>query len=324
VDVLSNTSLPMPGTRTPPLGPLPVDLLGRRLDDRYEVVRLLGAGGMGLVYAARLTGADHHVAVKVIHAHRRHDPGMAGRLLGEARIGVMVRHPNIVRIHELGRTPQGLLYLVMELLEGATLRRSITAGPLPPAQAIAIAIQICAGLEEAHRRAVVHHDLKPENVMLCRTAAASDLVKILDFGIARVLRVGAGRSARADELPRVVGSLPYMSPEQIMSRAVDTRGDIYSFGVILHEMLVGELPSPRADRTDALEQRVTRMPRPAAEALGQLVRRCLQMRPEDRPRSAEVVRDTLARVLATLGDRAPTAHLADPGAHRRLDKRAGL
>ena len=274
-----------------------MDLLGRTLDGRYEVVRLLGAGGMGLVYAARGVGTSREVAVKVIDQGKREDPGTVQRFLGEARAGRMVRHPNVVRVHELGHAPEGILYLIMELLHGTTLRALLAEGPLPPLRALAIGVQICAGLEAAHRSGVVHGDLKPENVMLCPTEGASDRVKIVDFGVARILRE-ASATGVDDDAPRVVGSPPYMSPEQATSGASDARGDLYSFGVVLHEMLLDG-----SAQTDVRASLATRMPRPAADTLGQLIHCCLQPRLEDRPRSAEVLRDALGRIVAVLGGR---------------------
>jgi serine/threonine-protein kinase len=266
-------------------GLLPV---GHRLDGRYEVVRFLGAGGMGLVYAARSMFAECDVAVKVMKERRIPDPRMARRFMEEAELSLRVRHPNVVVVHDVGRTPEGRAYMAMELLEGTTLRERLSEGPLPPVAALSIAIQICAGLSEVHRGTIVHRDLKPENVMLCATAEGEDRVKILDFGVAQVFEAAPGRGEK------VVGSPWYMSPEQAMNGAVDERGDLYSLGVILHEMLMGEQPGVPVDLPFA---RAT--PR-LTEALGQLVRRCLQGRPDDRPRSAEVVRDALERIRRPL------------------------
>ena len=283
--------------------------MGHRLDGRYEVVRFLGAGGMGLVYAARPSYADGEVAVKVMKAPRMHDGAMARRFLEEAQLSLRVRHPNVVVVHDFGRTAEGLVYLAMELLDGITLREELAEGPLPLPQALSIAIQICAGLAEVHKGTIVHRDLKPENVMLCRTKEGDDVVKILDFGVAQ--------ESPRQEVPapreKVVGSRRYMCPEQAMNGAVDERGDLYSLGVIIHEMLVGKQPrgAGALDLPISMDMPFAmRAPRPA-EALGQLVRRCLQPRPEDRPRSADVVRDALERIQRALGGTRATAALYD-------------
>jgi eukaryotic-like serine/threonine-protein kinase len=290
-------------------GLLPV---GHRLDGRYEVVRFLGAGGMGVVYAARPIHADHEVAVKVMRAPATQDGALARRFLEEAQLSLRVRHPNVVVVYDFGRTAEGLVYLAMELLDGTTLREELADGPLPLVQALSIATQICAGLSAVHRGTIVHRDLKPENVMLCRAKEGDDVVKILDFGVAQ-------ESPRPDApAPRekVAGSRRYMCPEQAMNGAVDERGDLYSFGVILHEMLVGKQPRG-AGAPGALGLAISmdmpfamRTPRPA-EALEQLVRRCLQPRPEDRPRSADVVRDALERIQRGLGGTKATAAICD-------------
>jgi serine/threonine protein kinase len=282
-----------------------LDLTGKCLEGRYQITRVIGEGGMGRVYQARQIMAERDVAVKVISERRLGDPRAVRRFLEEARTSCAIHHPNVVTVHDFGSTSDGLLYLVMELLEGSPLRAAIAVGALVPSRAISIAVQICAGLEQAHRRAIIHRDLKPDNIMLCEAEGIGDLAKILDFGLA----VPAHRAPDG----KIAGSPSYMSPEQALGRAVDARSDLYAVGVLLYEMLSGRVPFVGDGTRALLEQQVAReppplrprCPHPIPEELEQLVLLCLAKRPDDRPRSAMMLREALARVGAALSDGKP-------------------
>jgi serine/threonine-protein kinase len=214
-------------------------LCGQVLDGRYRIERRLGAGGMGAVYVGRQQAVDRAVAVKVLPAALGSDEEAVRRFLQEARASSALAHPNIVTIHDFGQTADGLLYLVMELVPGETLTRVLArSGALPAARAAEIGRQILDALEEAHGRGIVHRDLKSDNVMVCSRAGNADLVKVLDFGLARV----AGSSSGMTRTGAVLGTPSYMSPEQAHGDRTDHRTDLYSLGVILYELLAGRLP----------------------------------------------------------------------------------
>lgn len=224
---------PAPPSRPPP--PSPESLAGRFPD--LEVLRLVGAGGMGAVYEARHRRLDRRVALKVLPEALGRDPHFSGRFEREARALARLDHPNIVRVHDSG-VADGLHFLVLEFVDGATLRQVMDAGGLAPPEALAIVPQICHALQYAHDQGVVHRDIKPENVLLDR----SGTVKIADFGLAKLV----GRAGPGDGLTttgQVMGTWHYMAPEQVRTPAdVDHRADIYSLGVVFYEMLTGQLP----------------------------------------------------------------------------------
>jgi eukaryotic-like serine/threonine-protein kinase len=198
--------------------------VGTRLGP-YEVLRLLGAGGMGEVYEARDTRLDRTVAVKVLPAALAADPARKQRFEHEARAVAALQHPHICVLHDVGAV-DGVDFLVLEHLEGATLAKRLLCGPLKREEALRFGSQIADALDAAHRRGVVHRDLKPANVMLTKGG-----VKLLDFGLARLLPKGEPGDATATEATEsraMAGTLPYMSPEQLLGRAVDARTDIWA------------------------------------------------------------------------------------------------
>ena len=218
------------------------------LSDRLpnlEVLELIGHGGMGAVYKARQASLDRFVALKLIRPDAAEIKGFAERFTREARALAKLNHPNIVTVHDFGRTDDEspLFYLVMEYVEGTDLRRLIEGDKLPPEQALAIVPSICEALQFAHDARIVHRDIKPENILI----DTSGRVKIADFGLARL----AGSDASAFTLTgtrQVMGTLRYMAPEQMeASHNVDHRADIYSLGVVFYEMLTGQVPAGHFD-----------------------------------------------------------------------------
>ena len=205
---------------------------------QLDGIELLGRGGMGIVYRARQTELDRVVALKLLPPAPAHDPAFAERFAREAKALAKLNHPNIVTIHDSGRSEGGLYYFLMEFVDGPDLRRVIESRELTPQQALAIVPQICDALQYAHDQGVVHRDIKPENVLLDREGR----VKIADFGLAKLL----GRSAEDTGLTRsrqVMGTPRYMAPEQAQDpHNVDHRADIYSLGVVFYEMLTGQPP----------------------------------------------------------------------------------
>src|SRR6202163_4754400 len=213
----------------------------------YEIQSPLGAGGMGEVYRARDARLDRSVAIKILPTHLSSNPEAKQRFDREARAISSLNHPNICTLHDVGHQ-DGIDYLVMEFLEGETLADRLRKGPLPLQQTLKYGIEICEGLEKAHRSGVIHRDLKPGNIMLTKSGA-----KLMDFGLAKasVMRPAASSSAmvtlstpaESDPLTAqgtVVGTFQYMSPEQVEGKEADARSDIFSLGAMLYEMTTGK------------------------------------------------------------------------------------
>jgi len=290
----------------------------------YEVLSPLGAGGMGEVYRARDTKLDRDVAVKVLPESVATDPDTLARFEREAKAVAALSHPNILSIFDFG-TQDGVSYAVMELLEGETLRGKLEAGPVPQKQAVDYALQIARGLSAAHEKGIVHRDLKPENLFVTRNGH----VKILDFGLAkRVETVAPGKETSAPtqsghtEPGTVMGTLGYMSPEQVRSLPVDHRSDIFSFGAILYELLSGTRAFARPTPADTMSAILKEDPPELSEsgrnispALDRIVRHCLEKDRDNRFQSARDVAFNLSEQFSQ--DVTSGARLAAPPAGKR-------
>jgi eukaryotic-like serine/threonine-protein kinase len=268
----------------------------------YEVESLLGAGGMGEVYRARDTRLERTVAVKVL-AGNLTDPSLRLRLEREAKSISRLSHPHICTLHDLGHDA-GTDYLVMELVEGETLEHRILKGPVPPEQALRIAIQLADALAAAHKHGIVHRDLKPSNVMLTKNGA-----KLMDFGLAKESVVAPLSSALAEMSAEetklttegsIVGTFQYMAPEQLEGREVDARADIFAFGAMLYEMLTGRPAFTGRSRASLIAAILTADPKPITTtqpltpaSLDRVVRKCLQKDPDERWQSARDLADEL-------------------------------
>src|SRR5271154_3363052 len=219
----------------------------------YEIHSLLGAGGMGEVYRARDTRLDRDVAIKVLPAALTTDTDRLRRFEQEARTIAALSHPNILGIHDIG-AHDGAPFLVSEFLEGQTLREKLEAGALPVRRAIEYALGIAQGLAAAHEKGIVHRDLKPENVFVTRDGR----VKVLDFGLAKLVRreesheAGVTLTSPATLPGMVMGTVGYMSPEQVRGEPSDARSDIFSFGAVLYEMLTGKRAFKRATSAETM------------------------------------------------------------------------
>src|SRR5688572_14409554 len=214
--------------------PLPVGTIFRNLD----VLEVLGWGGMGVVYKCRQRDLNRLVALKVLNPFLESDEEFTRRFNGEARALAALNHPNIVQVFEFGREGE-LYFLVMEHVDGTSLRETIGKGGLTPPAALKIVTQICVALEYAHERGVIHRDIKPENILLSRDGD----VKIADFGLAKILGEPEGQNVTRTD--HVLGTPHYIAPEQMAKKSVDHRADIYSVGVVFYEMLTGEVPVGR-------------------------------------------------------------------------------
>jgi serine/threonine protein kinase len=254
----------------------------------YEIVAPLGAGGMGEVYRARDTKLDREVAIKVLPEKLAQDAAALARFEREAKAVAALSHPNILGIYDLGRD-DGVTYAAMELLRGETLRQRLEEGSLPQRKALEYGLQIAHGLAAAHERGIVHRDLKPENIFV----TADGRVKILDFGLAKVGTAQAEETksptVAATEPGTVMGTVGYMSPEQVRGRPADHRSDIFSFGAVLYEMLSGERAFRGESAAETMAAIAQKDPRELTEsggrfptAIERILRHCLEKRPEER------------------------------------------
>lgn len=243
-------------------------MVGMTLDQRYTIEQILGEGGMGVVFLAQHNMLEKPVAIKVLKPEVAHNEEVTTRFLREARAASSIGHPNIVEFTDFGTTPDGLTYSVMEYVEGPTLDRILEAeGPLAVDRAIDVARKLADSLSAAHHRSIVHRDLKPENVFLYDHEGTRDQVKIVDFGIAKILEMG-----RAAQVPSITadgtvfGTPEYMAPEQASGRPdIDHRVDVYSLGIILYEMLTRVVPHKTNNGLRTLAMRMLDPVKPMGE-----------------------------------------------------------
>lgn len=280
----------------------PYHLVGSTLMEKYRIEALVGLGGMGAVYCAHHLGIDRRVAFKILQPNIAvADERLAELFEREAKVAGRLTHENIVDVKDAGRTDDGIAYIVMEWLEGRTLEEELKEkGRFSFLHTAEILRQITAALEEAHSKHVVHRDLKPANVMLVKRPEGREQVKVLDFGIGKVIgETGSSVSA-------VMGTPSYASPEQLqLGMQIDARTDIYSLGVILYRILSGRLPFDSPSLTDLIRQQLTAAPpllgnmRPETPAaIQQLINRMLAKDPAERPQSASEVAMTFDQALA--------------------------
>jgi serine/threonine-protein kinase len=275
--------------------PMPI---GTIIADRYEVTGFLGRGGMGFVVAARHRELGERVAIKFLH---RSFAALAERFFREARAAAGIESDHVVRIYDAGRLPSGQPYIVMEHLRGEDLAARLeTTGAMSPETVVTILVDICLALAEAHAAGIVHRDLKPENIFLARRRSGEEIVKLLDFGIAKVPNAGA-----ITETAYLLGTPAYMSPEQLLgSRDVDQRSDIWSLGIILYELLTDELPFEGDSMVhlailirEKPTPRVRRLREEVPEELDAVIARCLAKERSDRYADVGELAEALAPFL---------------------------
>ena len=249
------------------------DLTGHLIGERYRILQPLGVGGFGVVYIAEHVVTRRKFAVKVLQAELGQRAKIADRFIREATTTAKIDHENIVEIVDVGRTEGGALYFSMELLKGETLADLLAReGRIPYLRAVALILQVCRGLQAAHAHGIVHRDLKPANIFRITRAGNQDFVKILDFGIAKLIERDGGESSPAlTSRHEVLGTPLYMSPEQAAGDTVDVRTDVYSTGVMLFEMLAGKRPFAGKSQADILRAVIAGKSTPLATAAPDLV-----------------------------------------------------
>jgi eukaryotic-like serine/threonine-protein kinase len=271
--------------------------LNTTIDRRYRLTRVLGEGGMGMVYEAVQLSMDRPVAIKML---RTDDETNRRRLLREVRLLTQLEHPNIVHVLDGGETESGAVFLVMERLVGRTLGEKLAAERLSWRHAAELAVQLCDALVASHARGIVHRDLKPCNIMLVDEPTRGELVKVLDFGIAKALVHETSRNSELTMAGTIIGTPHYMAPEAIEGE-LDPRSDLYALGSILYEMLSGAAPFAHANLDAVLWHQLRESPPPLQvempHPLAALVYALLAKNPEHRPHSAAVVRDALLAIL---------------------------
>lgn len=242
-------------------------LLGTTVADRYKILKVLGEGGMGRVYLAEHARMGRRCAVKVMNPMLASSPDAVARFNREAANASQINHPNVAAVYDFGETDDGTLYIAMELVEGETLSALLhREHALTPVRAVQIIKQAADALAAAHELGIVHRDLKPDNIMLARQRDGSDVVKVVDFGIAKATTGSGGNGSQTVTTAGVsLGTPEYMSPEQLAGEKLDNRSDIYSLGLILFSVLTGELPFPRLTSKETLVRRLTSPPHTLAE-----------------------------------------------------------
>jgi serine/threonine protein kinase len=265
-------------------------LIGAVLDRRFHVDVQLAAGGFGAIYRATDLGSDAEVALKVLLPRLARDPMVVARFRREGKTLASLRDPHTITAYELGEAADGTLYIVMELLRGETLYQRFRAlGPMPWRRVLHIARGVCSSLAEAHGLGIVHRDLKPANIHLEDRDGDPDFVKVLDFGIAKIVQGSGAEHTQLTQTGQMIGTVDYMSPEQMVGGELTPASDIYTLGVVIYEMIAGKTPYADAPSATAILAAVlTRTPDPLSShapvpaRLDQLVARCLEREPEDR------------------------------------------
>ncbi|HMA91706.1 MAG TPA: serine/threonine-protein kinase, partial [Polyangiaceae bacterium] len=289
--------------------------IGSVLAERYLIRALIGEGGMGKVYAGEHVLMRKRVAIKILHRELTTIADVVQRFEREAMAAANIDHPNVAAATDFGHLPDGSVFLVLEYVQGISLRSEIASGPLETVRALHIARQIASGISSAHARGIVHRDLKPENVMLVERAGDPDFVKVLDFGIAkvRIRQLSDRESVRPGEIITKVGMIfgtpEYMAPEQALGEDADGRADQFSLGVILFEMLAGRRPYRSLNQVGILGQQLKGPPPKlaeiapsvsAAEEIDQILAKMLATDREQRFASAQEVVEALEAVLLVL------------------------
>ncbi len=285
------------------------DLSGQLINNRYLVEDKLGEGGFGAVYRATQTQMNRKVALKVLHAKMAKDPQVVGRFKREAQASSLLRAPHTVQVYDFDQSADGVMYLAMEMLTGQSLHAILAHdGPLPPARLYGVMDGIAESLGEAHGHGIVHRDIKPENIYL-EPRPTPDFVKVLDFGIAKIVSgegLGGSAGPALTAAGQTLGTLEYMSPEQLMGAQLDGRSDLYALGILSYELVTGALPFVCKTPGEMITAHLKTMPPPPSQVapergipplLDQVILKLLAKKREERYRDTAELRGDLARLM---------------------------
>lgn len=301
----STAACPSDGTMLVPVAD--DSLIGSTFADRYEVVSIIGEGGMGVVYLARHQLMDRLVAIKMLHAHLVSNATSLKRFQQEARTASLLTHPNIITVHDFGVTDDGRPYLILDYVQGRGLKEVIEQeGLLSPERVVRISSQVCDGLSLAHSKGVIHRDLKPSNIMLLKDG--QDEVKLLDFGIAKLLPQSGIQSQSLTASGEVFGTPLYMAPEQILGFPTDARSDIYALGCVIYEVLCGSPPFTGHSLFDTMQKHISEPIHPFSryktdlyvpEKLQSVIFKAMAKEPADRQQTMLELKEELQNTIDT-------------------------
>jgi serine/threonine protein kinase len=292
-------------------------MLGRVIARNFKIEKLLGVGGMGKVYKARQLSLDKDVVIKVLHEHFQHDPQLVQRFQREARAASRLNHPNSIQVIDFGQDDTGVLFMAIEYLHGtdlfAVLQRE---GPLGEDRLARVMIQVCSALVEAHEQNVIHRDLKPENIMVEDRRGRKDVVKVLDFGIAKIQDPDEKGGQALTQAGMVCGTPEYMSPEQARGQTLDKRSDLYSLGVVVYQLATGELPFTAESPIGIVTKHILEKPAPPRQKyphlrisadLEAIILKAMAKEPADRYLSAHDMGVAFEKLLAKSGAKSTSA-----------------
>lgn len=274
---------------------IPDPHIGTVLDGKYEVLAVVGRGGMSVVYRARNVYTQQVFAIKMLKQDLVDDAELVARFSREASAGIKMVHPNIIGMHEIGTASSGQPYIVMDFLEGETLLRVLKQeGRVSVKRCLKIMLQMCEGVAHMHNQKIVHRDIKPGNIMLVETANDTDVVKLFDLGFAKIRAEPGTNRGDLTQFGDVLGTPLYMSPEQTMGQPLDSRSDIYSLGCVMYEMLTGSAPLVGSSVLETMQMQVKERPKALDDArpdlyipeqLTEIVFQAMEKEPEDRYQS---------------------------------------
>ncbi|HEY9716634.1 MAG TPA: serine/threonine-protein kinase, partial [Trichormus sp.] len=286
-------------------------MIGSLLLDKYHITELLGRGGMSAVYKARHVLMDRWVAIKFLRSELVDDPNMLKRFQHESKAISMLKHPNVMTCHDFGLTPDGIPYLVMDFIEGLTLSQVLARdGQLVPTRGVNLFSQVCDALDHCHKKGVVHRDIKPGNLIITINDDGTESIKLVDFGIAKLLEREGVELTKLTNAGDVLGSPAYMSPEQCCGRAIDARSDVYALGCVIYESLTARAALRGASAIETMLKHVNDYPpgfkevRPdlnLSERLQAVVFRALAKDPQMRQQTMLELRGDLQNAIAEDG-----------------------